>query len=54
MQILVDVIKKDKVSSNKSKSIKKSDNQTIEISAKSKSQNLPKLKSQNLFMFQNI
>ena len=46
MLILVNKVKKDR---NKYKSIKKTENKIVEILLKSKSWNLPKTKSRNLF-----
>ena len=48
------MIEEEEISSNKSKSLKKSRNKIVEISAKSKSQNLFKSRIENLFGLQKI
>ena len=49
--ILVDTTKKNRVSSNNYRHVKISENETIEILAKLKSQNLSKFRSDNLSKF---
>ena len=47
MLVLVNIVKKERVNSNKYKSMKKSRNKVVKILAKSKSWNLPKFRSKN-------
>ena len=54
MLALVDIIKKDRINSNKYKSIKKSENKIVQILAKSKSWNLLKFRSRNLAKSKNV
>ena len=49
LAMLVNIVKKDKFGNGKHKSIKKCDNQIVEILAKSKSQNFLKFKSKILY-----
>ena len=54
MPASVDMIKKDRVSNGKYRSVRKSRNKTVKILAKLSSQNLLKPKSRNLIKFKNF
>ena len=51
---LVNIVEKDKVDVSKHKSLRKSGNEIVKILAKSKSSNLLKSRSRNLFRFKKV
>ena len=54
MLILPNIVEKNRISNSKYKNIKKSRNKIVQILAKSKSQNLLKFRSKNLFIFKKV
>ena len=53
LPVLVDIIKKDEIDSNKNRNIRKSRNKLIKILIKLKSWNLLRFKSRNFYKFKN-